>query len=176
MVRLDAILVITMLFMLLTEAGAARCQVTNVSYQYPRHAAPNQQIQVNTIVTGSCISNGIDYYSVRVDLVDKLSNSFISSSNTPIGYKANNFTITAKNPATAPSRNVTWPLGVYVYVVRAGGTSGIYLFDYTTIGNATVQVGAVAVPEFHTIPDLFVIFAFTTAILILSHSRIRERE
>jgi hypothetical protein len=165
-----------MLFVLVTKVAAARCQVTNVSYLYPHQVDPNQQIQVSTVVAGSCISNGADYYSVRVDLVDKLSNSIISSSNTPIGYKANNFSITAKNLATAPSRNVTWPLGVYVYVVRAGGTSGAYLFDYKTIGNATVQVGAVTVPEFHNSADLFVIFAFTTATLILSHCRIRERK
>jgi hypothetical protein len=176
MVTFGMILVIVILFVLLINAvAAARCQIRSISYAYPHQAATTQQIQVSTIVVGSCISNGADYYEVRVDLVDKLSGSILSSSSTPIGYKANNFTVTAKNPATTPSKNITWPLRVYVYVVRAGGTSGSYLFDYTSIGNATVQVGAIAVPEFHINSDFFIIVAFSTATLMLSQRRVHEK-
>jgi len=175
-VRFSMILVTAILFVLLTNAvAAARCQISNISYAYPHQAATTQQIQVNTIVVGSCISNGADYYSVRVDLVDKRSGSILSSSNTPIGYRANNFTITVKNLATTPSKNITWPLQVYVYVVRAGGTSGSYLFDYSTIGNATVQVGAIAVPEFHISSEFFIIVAFSAATLMLSRRKLREK-
>jgi len=164
-----------MIFVLLTnEVTAARCQVSKISYAYTQYAAPAQQIQVNTTVAGSCTSNGDDYYSVRVDLVDKVSKSILSSSNTPIGYNAKNFTVTAKNGATAPSRNATWPLLVYVYVIRAGGTSGIYLFDYTSIGNATVQVGAVPVPEFYVSSEYPAMFLLAISGLILSYRRFRE--
>jgi len=175
-VHFSMILVTVILFTLLTNVvAAARCQVSNVSYTYPHQAATNQQIQVNTIVVGSCISNGVDYYSVRVDLVDKRSGSILSSNNTPIGYRANNFTITVKNSATTPSKNITWPLQVYVYVVRAGGTSGSYLFDYTSIGNATIQVGAMAAPKFHINPGFFTIVVFSAATLMLSQHRLCEK-
>ena len=175
-VNLSMILVTAILFVLLINAvAAARCQIRSISYAYPHQAATTQQIQVSTIVVGSCISNGADYYEVRVDLVDKLSGSILSSSSTPIGYKANNFTVTAKNSATTPSKNITWPLQVYVYVVRAGGTSGSYLFDYTSIGNATVQVGALAVPEFHISSEIFIIVAFSTATLMLAQHRLRAK-
>jgi hypothetical protein len=175
-VNFSMILVTAILFVLLTNAvAAARCQIGSISYAYPHQAATTQQIQVSTIVVGSCISNGADYYEVRVDLVDKLSGSILSSTSTPIGYKANNFTVTAKNSAMTPSKNVTWPLRVYVYVVRAGGTSGSYLFDYTTIGNATIQVGAIAVPEFHISSEFFIIIAFSAATLTLSQHRLREK-
>lgn len=128
--------------------AAARCQISSVSYNYPQQAEPNQEIEVDTQVVGSCVSTGIDYYSVRVDMVDVNSSAIISSSSTPIGYSASNFTVTARNMATTPSYNSTWPLQMFVYVIRAGGTAGSYLLDYRTVGNATIQVGAMPVPEF----------------------------
>ncbi len=170
-------LVIALLFVLLavTSAAAARCQISNVSYVYPQQAAPNQQIQVNTSVAGSCASTGAEYYAVRVDLVDKLSDSVISSNDTPIGYNANNFTVTVDNSATTPSYNVTWPLQIYVYVIRAGGTSGANLLDYTTIGNATIQVGTTPIPEFNMGSGFTVIVAFSAATLIISRIGLRKR-
>jgi hypothetical protein len=54
------------------------------------------------------------------------------------------------NSVTTPSSNGTWPLGIHVYVIRAGGTNGAYLLDYQTVNNATIQVGgATPVPEFN---------------------------
>ncbi len=159
--------------LLLIQAGyvvtAARCQISNVSYVYPHQADPNQQITVNTVVSGSCASNGQDYYSVRVDLVDKLAGGPpISRNSTPIGYSASNFTVTAENSVTTPSNNVTWPLEVDVYVIRAGGTDGPALLDYTTVGNATIQVGAIAVPEFPAFGGYTAIVVLIATILILS--------
>lgn len=171
-VNFSMILLTAILFMLLTSrVAAARCQINNISYAYPHQAAPTQRIQINTIVAGSCVSNGEDYYSVRVDLVDRNSNSIISSTNTPIGYNAKNFTITTNNIVTTPPRNLTWPLRVYVYVVRAGGTSGAYLFDYTTIGNATIQVGAIAIPEFHINSVVVTVALCATTMILARKSR-----
>jgi hypothetical protein len=165
---------ITFVFLGVAVVTAARCQVRNVSYVYPHQASPNQPIQIDTIVSGSCASTGQDYYHVRVDLVDELSNSTLSYSNAPIGYDANNFTVTAVNPATTPSENVTWLLQMHVYVIRAGGTSGPTLLDYQTTGNATIQVGATVVPEFRN-PGYTVIVAATIAVLILLRRRRYER-
>ncbi len=158
--------------LLLIQAGyvvtAARCQISNVSYVYPHQADPNQQITVNTVVSGSCASNGQDFYSVRVDLVDKQSGSFISRNNTSIGYIASNFTVTAENSVTTPPNNVTWPLEIDVYVIRAGGTDGPALLDYRTVGNATIQVGAIAIPEFPAFGGYTAIVVLIATILILS--------
>lgn len=146
-------LVLALLFLLMTVSGvaAARCHVTNVSYAYPHQADPNQLITVGATVSGSCTSTGMEYYSLRVDLVDPASNS-IARNSTPIGYNANNFTVTTEDSAITPSVNGTWPLQVYVYVIRAGGTSGAFLLDYQTVSNVTIVVGAVGatpVPEFN---------------------------
>lgn len=155
---------------------AARCQISGVSYSYPNRAFPSQQIQIDTSVAGSCASNGEDYYAVRVDLVDVSSSYIISSSNTPIGHNATEFNVTAVNPVTTPSSNMTWPLQIHVYVIRAGGTNGIYLLDYQTIGNATIQIGSTAVPEFHFTPEITIIIIASATSLILYRRRSRERK
>lgn len=166
---------ILLVLLALSSVAAARCQISSVSYVYPQQTSPNQQIQVGTTLAGSCASTGVDYYAVRVDLVDKLSGSILSSSSTPIGYNASNFTVTAENSATTPSNNVTWPLEIYVYVIRAGGTGGTNLLDYTTVGNATIQVGATAIPEFHIGLGSTVIIALSAATLIMSRRRLCGR-
>jgi hypothetical protein len=165
-----------MLFLSDSNVLAARCQVGNVSYAYPNQAAPSQQIQIATMVTGSCVSDGQDYYSVRVDLVDISSSSIISSSSTPIGYNANNFTVRAENLITTPSNNGTWTVGIDVYVIRAGGTGGSYLLDYRTIGNATIQIGPpAAVPEFPLDSGLAMAAALCLAVTIIRRNEKPER-
>ena len=130
-------------------AFAARCQIRNVSYMIPQQAAPSQRIVTATTVSGSCETNGEDYYSIRVDLIDVPSSLTVSSNSTPIGYNATNFTIRVENMPTTPSNNGTWHIDVNVYVIRAGGTSGSYLLDYQTSSNATIQIGEpTPVPEY----------------------------
>jgi hypothetical protein len=155
----------------LSTVSAVRCQISNVFYAYPQGAQPNQQINVSTNIAGSCASDGEDYYAVRVDLVDPSSGSIISSSDVPIGYNAKSFNVTTSNPATAPSVNGTWPLQIHVYVIRAGGTNGMYLLDYETVGNATIQVGSVAVPEFHFGWELAAVTTLIATSLILLQRR-----
>ena len=171
---LTFLLTILLTLMIGNVVSAARCQISNVSYTYPRQASQNEQVQVATNVAGSCASYGQDYYAVRVDLVDGLSNMIISSSNTPIGYAATHFNVTAENPAITPSYNVTWHLQIHVYVIRAGGTNGIYLLDYQTTGNATIQVGTIPVPEFHITLGIPILTTLIAATLILHRRRLRE--
>ncbi len=152
----------------ISSVAATRCQISSVDYTYTQQAGPNQQIEVDTTVIGSCVSTGVDYYSLRVDLVDTNSTAILSTSSTPIGYSANNFTITARNLATAPSYNATWPLQMYVYVIRAGGTNGAYLLDYKTVGSATIQVGAMAIPEFRASSWFPIVTSLLAAVLITS--------
>ena len=162
--------------LLASNAYASRCQISNVSYAYPQTATTNQVIIVGTTVSGSCVSTGEDYYAMRVDLVDTNSGSIISSSNTPIGYNANNFTVTGENSAKTPSANETWPLQIYVYIIRAGGTSGFYLRDYSTIGNATIQVGTIQpVPEFNAELGYSIMLSLSAAAAIISRNYYRRK-
>jgi len=154
--------------------SGARCQISGVSYNYPGEALPSQQIQVQTTVLGSCASNGEDYYAVRVDLVDLQSSYIISSSDTPIGHNATDFNVTAVNPVTTPASNMTWPLQIHVYVIRAGGTNGVYLLDYQTMSNATIQVGATPISESQLSP-IFIVTSLVLAALVLSRRRSRGR-
>jgi hypothetical protein len=143
-----ALLLFLILALAHSTVAAARCQVSNVSSSVPPQAAPAQRIKSTTTVSGSCVSDGEDYYSVRVDLIDAPSGLFVSSNSTAIGYNATSFTVIVENTAMTPSNNGTWHLIINVYVIRAGGTAGSFLLDYKTTSNATIQVGAPApVPE-----------------------------
>ena len=158
-----------------SNVSAARCNVSNVSYSYPQSAAPSQQIEFSTGVIGSCVSNGEDYYAIRVDLIDLTSNLTISSSDTPIGYNASAFNVTAHNVVSTPASNVTWPLQIHLYVIRAGGTNGAYLLDYQNSTNVEIQVGSTALPEFHLDPGLEAFAALIATVFALSRAKVRER-
>lgn len=153
-----------MLLIVANSPAASLCQLGNVTSNYPHQALPNQQIQVSTTIAGSCASDGEDYFSARVDLVDKLSNSTISSNSTPIGYNATDFSVTVENVVVTPSMNVTWPLEIDVYVTESGGVVGKYLF---TVSNATIQVGAMPVPELHAEPGLVISIMVLAATLMV---------
>jgi hypothetical protein len=158
------------LFMFSTSsvASASLCQLSNVSSSYPHQALPNQQIQVSTNVAGSCASNGEDYFAVRVDLVDRLSNSISSSNSVPVGYNAKNFSVTVENHAMTPNENVTWPLEIDVYVLESGGLTGKYLLR---VDNATIQVGNMSMPEFNLAPSSMIPITLLVTVLV-----VRRRE
>ena len=172
------LLVAVTFFLSNTSVFAARCQISNVSYGYPQQAATNQRVLITSTVAGSCVSNGEDYYSVRVDIIDAPSGSIVSSNSTPIGYNATNFNVTAENMPTTPGNNGTWHVAIDVYVIRAGGTGGSYLLDYKTVGNATIQLGPPsAIPEF---PSGMVVGIVTslcsTALIFNRHRRLRAQK
>jgi len=147
--------------------------VSSPSYNVPTTAEPGQRIQTATSVSGSCTSNGEDYYSVRVDLTDVNSGLIVSDNSTPIGYNATYFNVTVENSAITPSTNGTWNLKINVYVIRAGGTAGSNLLDYTNSTNATIQIGAsTPTPEFPTALSLTLAIGLWATLAIL---RGRER-
>jgi hypothetical protein len=169
------LLVTLTLFLSNTSVFAARCQISNVSYGYPQQAGTNQRILITSTVAGSCVSNGEDYYSVRVDLVDVPSGSIVSSNSTPIGYNATDFAVTAENMPTTPGNNGTWHVAIDVYVIRAGGTGGSYLLDYSTVGNATIQIGPpAAIPEYPSGLVLGIVTALCSTVLISDRRRRRR--
>jgi hypothetical protein len=155
-----------------SNVDAARCQVRPPSYSLPSQAQPNQQVQSATTVDGSCGSNGEDYYSVRVDLIDVNSGLILSDNSTPIGYNATYFNVTVENRVTTPSTNGTWYLDIDVYVIRAGGTGGSYLLDYRNSTNATIQIGGTTpVPEFPVAFGLTVATSLSCAAVIMRKRR-----
>ena len=166
------LLVSLTLFVSSPSVFATRCQISNVSYGYPHQAATSQQILITSTVTGSCVSDGEEYYLVRVDIVDIPSSSIVSSNSTSIGYYATNFTVTAENIATTPANNGTWYIGIHVYVIREGGTGGSYLLDYRTVGDASIQIGPpTAVPEFPSGLIVGIVVVFCSAALIMNRPK-----
>lgn len=147
---------------------ASPCQTITVSSTYPHQAIPNQPIEVTTTVAGSCVSNGEDYFSVRVDLVDNVSMSILSSNSAPIGYSAHNFSVTVHDDATTPPNNQTWPIEVDTYLTQAGALNGQYLLNATAI---RIQVGDTAVPEFQFLPTFTSLLLMVTAITVTLCSR-----
>jgi hypothetical protein len=115
---------------------------------------------------------------IRVDLVDIPSSSIVSSNSTSIGYQASNFTVTAENIVTTPANNGTWHVGIYLYVIREGGTAGSYLLDYQTVGNASIQIGPpAAVPEFPSGLTIGIVVVLCSTVLSVNrHKRLRATD
>jgi len=150
---------------------ASLCQTITVSSAYPRQASPGQQTQIVTKVAGSCTSDGEDYFAVRVDLADSVSKSILSSNSTSIGYNANNFSVSVENVATAPLNNGTWPLDVNTYMLQAGGVSGTYLLNATTVA---INVGGTPLPEFQQGQAAILILALSA--MPMTFCRLRPRK
>ena len=151
---------------------ASLCQTITVSSAYPRRASPGQQTQIVTKVAGSCTSDGEDYFAVRVDLADSASKSILASNSTSIGYNANNFSVSVENVATAPLNNGTWPLNVNTYMLQAGGVSGQYLLNETTVA---IYVGDTPLPEFQQGQAAILILALTAVPLALCQLAPRKK-
>jgi len=145
------VIIMCLAFLSPPSVAASLCQTVGASTNYPQSALPNRDVPVLTTVAGSCTSDGEDYFAVRVDLVDRASNLVLSSNSTPIGYNANNFTVSVRNNALSPTGNESWAINVNTYMVEAGGTSGKYLLNSTTI---TIQIGEAPLPEFQAEPIL----------------------
>jgi len=146
-VAVCVILIVGIVFLIssMPSANATLCQKVAVSYNYPRQAGEDQVVRVSSTVAGSCVSDGEDYFAVRVDLADNFTGAILASNSTPIGYDANNFSVTVWNAAVTPKSNESWPVVVNTYLIQAGATSGKYLLNGTTI---TIQVGDSTLPEF----------------------------
>ena len=143
---------------------ASLCQTVTVSSAYPHQASPAQSLQVITSIAGSCTSDGEDYFSIRVDLLNGSTKSLLSSNSTPIGYNANDFSAKVENGVTAPSSNQTWPIEVDTYLIQAGGVSGSSLLNATTL---TIQVGDTSLPEFPVNYSFILLLVLTATTLTL---------
>jgi len=143
-------------------ANASLCQTIRVYTTYPHSASPNEVVSLTTTVTGSCTSDGEDYFAARVDLIDRASNLVLSSSSTPIGYKANNFSVNIHNAATTPKNNQIWAINVNTYLVQAGAASGKYLLNSTEL---RIQIGVKPLPELRPAPSFIILLTMVGLVL-----------
>ncbi|HUK29415.1 MAG TPA: hypothetical protein VLV31_13405 [Candidatus Acidoferrales bacterium] len=148
-----------------STAEASLCQTVNVSSSYPHQSTPLTQVQIATTVAGSCASDGEDYFSVRVDLLDRISGTVLSANSASIGYNATSFSVTIQNGATTPATNQTWAVVVNTYLIQAGAVSGQSLLNSTSI---TIQIGATPLPEFQNNTPVLTSLVFAAAIGIIS--------
>ena len=156
--------------LLFPSAAASLCQSIGASSAYPQSVLPGVVVPVTTTVAGSCTSDGEDYFAARVDLVNSVSGAILSSNSTPIGYNANNFTVTVRNAVVSPNDTQAWSFEVNTYLIQAGGTSGKYLANSTAI---TIQVGQ-PVPEFQ--PGMSLILTLFVTGLMLSRKKLSTAE
>jgi len=167
------IAVIAFLISSTPSANATLCQKIAVSFSYPPQAGENQAVRVSSTVAGSCVSDGEDYFAVRVDLVDNFTGTILASNSTPIGYDATNFSVTVWNAAVTPKSNESWPVAINTYLIQAGAASGKYLLNETTI---TIQVGDTPLPEFPINPPYaFAVALMMTAFLTYGSASRKER-
>lgn len=122
-------------------AFAAFCQISNVSYDYPRQVLPGQNITTTVTVSGVCAPDDADYYSVRSDLND-MSGAVLSDVSVPVGFsQGQNWTVTVQNEVTAPEGLTLWQIQFAVYVFAAMGSGGT--IDSATFNPVAIQVGTI---------------------------------
>jgi len=145
-------LCVLLLFCLVEAKGpalvsASLCQITNVSYDYPQQAQPNQQIVLTSTINASCsYTDAGVYYLAMVVVNDASSGQQIASNSAAIGYvslEQPNVTATISNLITCPSGNVAWQLKLTVYVINDFNEYFAPFQDTALIHYLTINVGTV---------------------------------
>jgi hypothetical protein len=118
-----------------SEAFNQSCQVSIFDPTFPSGVVEGQNIQVATTIGVQC-AQWRTYYSARVDLLDRRSQHFFSTSLFQIGWNPN-VTATVSNAAIAPQSNGPWALQLNLYIFEEGGevANFSHVFDIP-VGNA----------------------------------------
>jgi hypothetical protein len=138
------------------EVYADRCNVAELSMDYPTTSTPGQSIAVNTSMLILC-AQWRTYYTGRADLVDAQTKSILSSSSFDIGWKPS-VTATVSNTATAPSNAGPWRLELIIYLFEDGGMVA-FPIDRTI----AIQVGTLGATTQQTTRTVALTSAMTTA-------------
>ena len=133
-------------------AFATFCHISNVSYNYPQQLTPGQSFLTTTTVSGVCPSDGMYFYSIRVDLND-MSGQVLSYSSVPMGYGGLNRQVIVQNLVTAPMNVGPWQIQFIVYVFANIASGGI--IDSRTTQLVTIQVGTNQTTQ--TIPSVTIV-------------------
>ena len=98
------------------------CQINDWSPNYPNQVNPGQTVQVTSTINISC-GQWRTYYTARVDLVNRSTGQYYSTSEFQIGWQPGvNATIT--NAATAPPTGGEWKLQYNLYIFEEGSQDG----------------------------------------------------
>jgi hypothetical protein len=118
---------------------ATFCEVSNLTYDYPKQVMQGQSVITAVSVSGVCAADDADYYSVRVDITGR-SGEVLSVSSVPTGYsQGQTWTVTAQNQVIAPYNVGSWEIRFVVYIFAAVGGGG--LIDSVTINPVVIQIG-----------------------------------
>ena len=134
-------------------ADVQPCQINSWSPNYPSQVSPGQTVQVTSTINVAC-SQWRTFYTARVDLVNKVTGQWYSTSEFQIGWQPDvNATIT--NSATAPQTAGRWPLEFNLYIFEEGSQDGNTFHNAfninvngsnTTQQNATSEANSTSVP------------------------------
>jgi len=131
------------MFLLPTPSYAADvqpCQINSWSPNYPSQVSPRQTVQVTSTINVAC-NQWRTFYTARVDLVNKVTGQWYSTSEFQIGWQPDvNATIT--NSATAPQTAGQWPLEFNLYIFEEGSQDGNTFhntFNINVNGSNTTQ-------------------------------------
>jgi hypothetical protein len=98
------------------------CQINSWSPNFPNQVSPGQSIQVTSTINVAC-GQWRTFYTARVDLVNRETGQFYSTSEFQIGWQPDvNATIT--NLATAPQTPGEWKLQLNLYIFEEGSQDG----------------------------------------------------
>jgi hypothetical protein len=146
-----ALLPLFMIIVLLTglmgisSVFATFCQVSNLTYNYPRQVISGQSFDIAISASGVCASDDANYHSMRADVND-ISGRVLSNVSVPIGYsQGQNWTVTLTNHVAAPTDVGSWQILFVAYVFAAIGSGDT--MDSTTIRSVTIQVGTPSTPQ-----------------------------
>ena len=121
-----------------TPLYASLCQISNVVYNYPQKVTPSQSFGTTVNVSGVCVRNFDNSYTVRVDL-SSMSGQILASNFGSIGYgTGQNWQVTVPNKITAPASASSWQIQFNVYVFGNGDTG----VDYRTTKPVTILISA----------------------------------
>ena len=98
------------------------CQINSWSPNYPSQVSPGQTIHVTSTINVAC-GQWRTYYTARVDLVNRSTGQWYSTSEFQIGWQPDvNATLT--NAAIAPHTAGEWKLQYNLYIFEEGSQDG----------------------------------------------------
>jgi len=115
-------------------ADVQPCQINSWSPNYPSQVSPGQTVQVTSTINVAC-SQWRTFYTARVDLVNKVTGQWYSTSEFQIGWQPD-VNATISNSATAPQTAGRWPLEFNLYIFEEGSQDGNTLHDTLNINVA----------------------------------------
>jgi len=134
-------------------ADVQPCQINSWSPNYPSQVSPGQTVQVTSTINVAC-SQWRTFYTARVDLVNRVTGQWYSTSEFQIGWQPD-VNATISNSATAPQTAGRWPLEFNLYIFEEGSQDGNTFhnpFNINVNGSNTAQQNATSEANSTSVP------------------------